>query len=41
MFNGASAYSIGNGACMDSAVVASLPWVLRVGVPGMVGGWPA
>ena len=38
--NGNSFSNGGSGACVDSAVVLSLPWLLRVQVPGMVGGWP-
>ena len=45
MFNGNSAYgtsvSVSNGnSFADDRMVRSLPWLFRVQVPGMVGGWP-
>lgn len=46
MFNNGSTY--GSGVCVangnsfaDDRMVRSLPWLFRVLVPGMVGGWPA
>lgn len=47
MFNGNSAYGNGASVCAsngnsfaDERMVRSMPWLWRVQVPGMVGGWP-
>lgn len=43
MFNGCSAYSKANSHCMaeDDRVIRSLPWTMRMYVPGFEAGWPA
>jgi hypothetical protein len=44
MFSNGNSFGNGGSVCpghTHDAAVLSLPWLLRVGVPGMVGGWPA